>query len=173
MSEVISRRRQLVDWRAAVWAGLLSGAVFLAVSLLLTRVYAGSAWVVVRLLASVVLGAGVLPPPATFDLKATLAALAVHFTLSVLFACVLAYVIHRWGLIVGVVGGAAFGLALYFINFYTLAYFFPWFFPLRSWMMAVSHVAFGACAGGIYEALEVEKFVAEEGIRNSEVGSRK
>ena len=70
--------------------------------------------------------------------------------------------LHRWGIIVGIIGGAIFGLALYLINFYTLTYFFPWFFPLRSWMMMLSHVIYGATAGGVYEALEVEEFVPLE-----------
>jgi hypothetical protein len=151
--------KQLVDWRAAVWAGVVSGAVFLILAMLLTAHYVGSPWVVTRLVASVLLGQSVLPPPATFTIGTFVLALAVHFILSVGFACLIAYVLHRWGLIVGILGGALFGLALYVINFYSASYFFPWFLPMRSWIMAGSHVIFGALAGGIYEALEVEYFV--------------
>jgi len=154
--------RQLVDWRAAIWAGLISGAIFMVINMALTNSYVGSPWVVVRLIASIAMGEGVLPPPATFDTKIFVVAFIVHIVLSVGFACLIAYVLHRWGLIVGILGGAVLGLALYAINFYTVTALFPWFFPMRSWIMAVSHAIFGACAGGIYEGLEVEEFVPAE-----------
>ncbi|MCK6559747.1 hypothetical protein HUU39_13880 [candidate division KSB1 bacterium] len=157
-----TKMRQLVDWGAALRAGVYSGLIFLALNLLLTHLYVGSPWVVVRLVASVVMGKGVLPPPATFDVTIFLVALVVHLVLSIGFACLIAYVLHRWGLIVGILGGAVLGLALYAINFYTISFFFPWFFPMRSWIMALSHALFGACAGGFYEAMEVEKFVPAE-----------
>lgn len=151
--------KQVVDWSAAAWAGVAAGVVFLLVSMVLTSVYVGSPWVMTRLIASIVMGEAVLPPPATFDLGILGAALAVHLAFSIAFAGLIAYVLHRWGLLVGILGGAAFGLALYFINFYTFSAFFPWFFPMRSWIMAASHVIYGALAGGIYEALETEEFV--------------
>jgi hypothetical protein len=162
MGQAKVRMRQVVDWRAAVWAGIISGIIFLMVNMILTAVYVGSPWVVVRLIASVVMGTRVLPPPATFDATIFIVSLAIHLPLSVGFACLIAIVLHRWGLIVGILGGAVFGLALYFINFYTFSFFFPWFFPMRSWIIAVSHILFGALAGGIYEALEVEEFVPVE-----------
>jgi hypothetical protein len=123
----------------------------------LTSFWLGSPWVAVRLIASVLMGTSVLPPPATFTPTSLAGCLAVHLPLSVGFACLLAFMLHRWGLIVGVVGGALFGLALYYINFYSLTFFFPWLYPMRSWMMMLSHVTFGILAGGLYEALEVEQ----------------
>jgi hypothetical protein len=143
--------RQIVDWRAAVWAGGVAGLVFLVFNLFITPFLAGgNAWVVLRLLASIVLGQGVLAPPATFDLTVLIVALLTHFILSLGFALLLAYILHRWGLIVGIVGGAILGLLLYAINFYTLTFFFPWFFAMRSWPVIVSHIIFGANAGGVY-----------------------
>jgi hypothetical protein len=162
MSPAKVKMRQVVDWRAAMWAGLISGVVFLIINMLLTKFFLGSLWVSVRLVASIIMGERALPPPAGFDLGIFFTALAVHFPLSIAFASIIAVVLHRWGLLVGIVGGAIIGLALYAINFYTLTFFFPWFFPMRSWIMAVSHLIFGACAGGVYEGLEVEKFVPAE-----------
>lgn len=158
MTKRTSKMRQVVDWRAAFLAGLISGFIFLIVSMALTAKFVGSPWVTPRLIASVVLGARVLPPPASFDGRTFLVSLLVHFALSIGFACAIAFVLHRWGLVVGILGGAALGLALYLINFYTLSFFFPWFFPLRSWILLVGHLLFGALAGGVYEALEVERF---------------
>ena len=70
--------------------------------------------------------------------------------------------IYRWGLIIGFFGGGLLGLALYVINFYSLSYFFPWFYAYRSWVMVVSHIVFGALAGGLYELLEVEEYVMDD-----------
>ena len=164
MTQTSAGMRQVVDWRAALWAGLIAGIIFLIFNLFITPALAGgNAWVVIRLLASVFLGESILAPPATFDLNALIVALVTHFALSIGFALTLAFLIHRWGLAVGIIGGALFGLALYSINFYTLTYFFPWFYAMRSWAVVVSHIVFGAAAGGIYEALEVEAYVPDNG----------
>ena len=150
---------QLVDWSAAVWAGIVGGAIFLLMNLFVTPLLmGGNAWVQVRLLASVVLGARILAPPATFDAGALAAALAVNFALAILFALLVAWVLHRWGLVVGIVGGAVLGLALYLVDFYSLTCFFPQFFAMNGRGYLLSHVVFGAVVGGVYEALEVERF---------------
>jgi hypothetical protein len=162
MSGINKKMTQVVDWSAAVWSGVISGVIFLAISMLLTYIYIGSPWVINRLIASVVMGPNVLPPPATFDATIFIVSIIVQLLLSLTFACIIAIIFHRWGLLVGVIGGGLFGLALYFINFYTFSLIFPWFFLMKSWIMVVSHVVFGALAGGIYEALEVEKFVTVE-----------
>ena len=122
----------------------------------------GSPWVFPRLVAAIVLGKGVLPPPATITPGILLAALAIHLPLSIAYACLIAFVLHRWGLLVGIVGGAALGLALYMINFGTTFAIFPWFAPMKSGISLWAHVAFGAVAGGTYELLEVERFVPED-----------
>ncbi len=155
--------RQIMDWRAAVLAGIVAGAVFLVlqIAILVSLTGGSSPWVVLRMIAAMVMGQGVLPPPATFDPGITVVALLINFVLSILFALLIAFVLHRWGLLVGIFGGALFGLALYAINYYTFTLFFPWFFPMRSWLIVLSHIVFGATAGGVYEAFEHEEYVAE------------
>ena len=157
------RLRQVVDWRAAIIAGFVAGTVFLLFNLFVVPGQGeGAAWVMVRLCASIVLGPEVLAPPATFDAGALGVALVTHYTISVASAALLAVIIHRYGLAVGIVGGALFGLALYCINMYTLTYFFPQFFVLSGSLFLWGHIVFGAIAGGVYEALEVERFVPDE-----------
>lgn len=157
------RLHQITDWRAAIWAGLIAGALFLALQMgILWALVGGSPWVLLRMIAAMVMGQGVLPPPPTFNAVVVIVALLVHFVLSILFAMLLAFVLHRWGMLVGIIGGALLGLALYAINYYTFTLFFPWFFPMRSWVTVLAHVVFGAAAGGVYEAFEHEIFVAEE-----------
>jgi hypothetical protein len=84
--------------------------------------------------------------------------LVINLILSIGYTFLIAFVFHKWGLLTGIIGGAIFGLGIYLVNFYTLSYFFPWFFALSSWPFVVSHILFGATAGGIYELLEVEEF---------------
>jgi hypothetical protein len=152
--------RQLVDWSAAIWAGIISGIIFFLLILFAAPQFmGGNAWVMIRLLASVVMGNEILAPPAAYDLTALIAAILVNSVLSMGFALLIAYIIHRGGLITGIIGGACLGLAIYAIIFYSLTYFLPWFFAMRGEVMAYIHILFGALAGGIYEWLEVEEFV--------------
>lgn len=158
-----SRLRQLVDWRAAV-VGALAGAVtfLLVVAITLPLTTGGTLWAFFRYLASILLGDSILPPPAGFDLSAVLVGLLVHLTLSLVYGAILALVIHRWGLVVGLVGGALFGFAVYAINFFTFTLLFDWFYLLRSWPILLAHILFGAVTGFVYELLEVERFVPAE-----------
>ena len=151
--------RQIMDMRAALRAGIISGAFFLIASMALTWWAIGSPWVITRLVASLILGPGALPPPATFTVGTALVALIVHFALSIAYAMLIAFILHRWGMVVGIIGGAILGLAIFAVNFYSVSYLVPWFYPMRSWMLVASHALFGAMAGGLYEAMEVERFV--------------
>lgn len=149
--------RQVVDWSSAVWASVIAATIFLGLNLFVTpAVLGGNAWVFIRLLASLTLGEGVLAPPATFDLAALVAGVLTHYALSIAFGILLAVIIHRWGVLVGVAGGALYGVALYSINIYTLTLVFPWFMTVESGIFLATHVIFGVAAGGLYEALEVE-----------------
>lgn len=170
MTPITPKLRQLVDWRAAAWAGLIAGGVFLLLNVFVAPLFLGaSPWMMVRLTASILLGEGILAPPATLHYGALLAAVLSNTVLCLGFALFVAYVLHRGGLVMGIAGGAALGLALYGISFYTLTLFYPWFFAFRGWGMMVHHVLLGMLSGVIYEWLEVERFVPVEA--NKERGS--
>lgn len=154
------RMEQIVDWRSAVIAGVVAGIVFLVAEMIgRAAVIGGSPWIPFRYIAAIVMGAEALPPPPGFDPVIFVVALLVNFVLSIIFSLILAAIVHEWELVVGIVVGALFGLALYAINYYTFTRFFPWFFPIRNWTDVLSHILFGATAGGVYELLEREKFV--------------
>ncbi len=149
--------RSVMEWRVAVIAGLVAGTVFLVLNLLFaTLYYQVSAWTVFRYAASIVMGPGVLPPPASFDAATLVVGLGVNYLLALVYAVILAFIIPRWGLIVGIVGGALYGAALYFINLYTLTLLVPWLFAVNSMPLLISHVVFGAVAGGVYELFDVD-----------------
>ena len=163
MPRVNRAMRQIMDWRAAVIAGLLAGVLALALRVLLwLLVTGGSFWAPFYQSAAIFLGPESLAPVDAPQMGIVAVGVLVHMALSLVYALLLAFIIHRWGLIVGILGGALFGLAIYVINYYTFTYLFPWFFPLRSWLVLATHVFFGATAGGIYEALERHIYVLDE-----------
>lgn len=163
MSNIKTKLKQVMDWKAAIRSGIISSTVLLLLVLLIVPAIRGwNAWVIVRYIASIFMGQSILPPPASFHLTALVIALITHVVISVGVAILLAFIIHRWSLLVGIIGGAIFGLCLYGINFFSISYFFPWFYLIKGWEMMLSHIIFGAVAGGVYEVLEVEKFIPEE-----------
>lgn len=154
-----SGMRQLVDWSAALWAGLFAGLAFLLINVWAIPYFeGGTTWMVVRYIASLVLGDGVLVP-ATANMGILVVAVIVNFAMSIAYALILAIIIHRGGLIMGIILGALFGFALYLINMGAFTILYPWFELLYSNSFIAAHIIFGALAGGIYEALEVEEFV--------------
>ena len=83
--------RQVVDWRAALWAGLVAGTVFLLVNLFVVpALMGGSFWISVRLVASLLLGRDIRAAPPTADTGARVAAIEVHYVLALAMAAVIA-----------------------------------------------------------------------------------
>ncbi|MGH7459193.1 MAG: hypothetical protein ACREKN_08985 [Longimicrobiaceae bacterium] len=143
-----------VDWRAALWSGVIAGAVFMILEMMMVPIFLGdSAWAPPRMIAAIVLGQDVLPPPATFDLGILMVAMVVHFVLSILFAIILALLIARRSLGKALAVGAAFGFGLYLVNFYGFTALFPWFAMARNWVSIVAHVLFGLIAAWSYHRL--------------------
>ena len=134
-------------------AGLIAGAVFMMMEMGLVALSGGSPWGPPRMIAAIVMGDGVLPPPASFDLMILMAAMAVHLMLSVVIGIGFAFIAKRFGLVMAVVVGAVVGLALYLVNFYGMTAFFPWFAMARNTISIVSHIAFGMVLGLSYRSL--------------------
>lgn len=145
-----------IDWKAAIWAGIIAGLVFLMVEMLLVWLVQGmSPWAPPRMMAAMVLGPGILPPPADFSLVATMTAMMIHFPLSIVYALVLGWAVHRLDMGMALLVGAAFGLiAVYAVNFYLIAPMaFPWFVEARNWISVLAHVIFGVVLAGAYVAM--------------------
>ena len=144
--------RNNISWRAIGLAGIGGGTAFLLTNLVLTPLMLEvDASLILRYFASLVLGDGVLVEWSNTTL---IIGVIVHYVLSMLFAMLIAFVIHRWGLLVGIIGGTIMGLALYGINIYTMTVFFPWFFAINNSVLLISHIVFGAVTGGIYEMFD-------------------
>lgn len=163
---MITQLRRQVAWPAIPIAGVAAGTAFLASQLLLSAVVLDTDPLFsLRYIAALVLGSNTLTDD--FTIGTAIVGLGVHYLLSLLFTLVIAIVIHRWGLLVGVVGGAVLGLSLYLINLYTLTSFVEWFFAFNSTVLLVSHVIFGVVAGGVYESLDRFDQPFEEDIRHA------
>ncbi len=79
-------------------------------------------WVAVRLAGSILLGKGVLAPPATAHMGALVAAIATHYVLALVMTAIIAYVVHRGGLMGGILIGGLLGLSFFCIDYYSLTY---------------------------------------------------
>ena len=144
--------RKNMTWRAIPIAGIAGGAAFLLINMVLTPLVLKINGVLfLRYAASLLLG-----NKAVMDngVGVVVVGIIIHFVLSLVYALVIALIVHRWGLGVGLVGGAILGLALYGINLYTFTLLFPWFFAINGPILLLSHVLFGTVAGGTYELLD-------------------
>jgi hypothetical protein len=149
--------RGAIDWRAAVWAGIAAGVIATGAELLLWRLFARPLPEILyrdaRLAAAIVLGRGVLPPPASFDAAVMAAATVVHFVLSVAYTALLAPLVTRLGQAAAVAVGTGFGLLLFAVNMYGFTWLFPWFSAVRDGITLATHGVFGAAAALGYRAL--------------------
>ncbi len=151
-----------IDWKAATWAGIIAGMVFLLLEMIMVPVFGGgSPWGPPRMMAAIVLGEGVLPPPATFDAVIVMAAMGLHLVLSIAYAVMFALVVNRLNFGPALALGAVGGLILYLVNFYGFTALFPWFAMARNWISIFGHVVFGLAAAGTYLAIRQHHVRAE------------
>jgi hypothetical protein len=131
---------------AVLLAGVCAGVVSTLAQLLLWWLSGQDALLLLmrdaRLTAALLLGSEVLPPPATFDLRVMLAAAAIHFLLSMLYAAVL-LPLRRMSLGSSLIVGTGFGVALYFLNLHGFTAIFPWFAEARGAITLAVHAVFG------------------------------
>lgn len=144
-----------MSWRAIPIAGFVAGTAFLAMNLVLMPILMDvDAEIILRYMASLVLGSDVLVEESNTTML--IVGIFVHYSLSLLATFIIAIVIHRWGLLIGIGIGSLLGLAIYGINFYALTFLFDfeWFLAINNTVFMLSHVLFGAIAGGIYELFD-------------------
>jgi uncharacterized membrane protein YagU involved in acid resistance len=145
-----------LDWKAAIWAGIAAGIVFMMLEMLLVEFFQPmSMWGPPRMIAAMAMGRDVLPPPDTFDPLVFMVAMLLHFLLSIIYAFILGWIVSRWDMGLGgsVIAGAVFGLVIYVVNFYGFTALFPWFAEARGWIAIVSHVMYGLVLGLVYEPI--------------------
>src|SRR5215470_7956255 len=151
-----------MDRSAALYAGIIAGIVATLAQIVLWAVFTDALPEILfrdaRLAAAIVMGRGVLPPPANFDARVMLVAALLHFALSIAYAFALARLVSSLrGAASALPAGAAFGGCLYVLNMYGFTSIFPWFEVSRDWITVAAHVAFGVGAAGAYRALARRK----------------
>ena len=145
-----------LDWKAAISAGIAAGIVFLMLEMILIATIQGqSPWGPPRMMAAIVMGKDVLPPPATFDFGIIMVAMIIHLMLSMLFGAMLGWAISHWqmSLVTALMGGTAFGLIIYFVDFYGFTAIFPWFAMARGPIGIFAHAVFGVVLAGVYHGI--------------------
>ena len=148
------RERRGIHWQAAVGGGIAGGAVMLLVGMIFVPLFStGSVWLPLRMVATLVLGRPVEMPPNNFSLGPMLLGLGVHFMLSIIYGVILAWIIHTLRPASAMIVGAAFGLALYVLNYYVGAVAFPWYIWARNWISLVSIILFGIVAAWTFTLL--------------------
>lgn len=131
-----------IDWSAAFWASIISGLVFAVLEMALVPIFDDlSAWAPLHLIGAIGLGPDAMSPANNFDLKIVSTAVAIHMALAILYGFILALFIARldigwWAIIVG----CAYGLLLYWINFYGFSRSFPWFADARGGISVFTHI---------------------------------
>ncbi|MCY7355726.1 MAG: hypothetical protein LH470_11755 [Lysobacter sp.] len=143
-----------INTRAALWAAIVAGAVFMMLEMIMVPVFTGgSPWGPPRMIAAIGMGEGVLPPPATFDAGIMMVAMLIHLGLSVILAFLFAFIARGRTVSMATMIGAAFGLVVYLINFYGMTAVFPWFAMGRGWIGIFAHVMYGAVLGFVYASI--------------------
>lgn len=143
----------MINWSRAVVAGIIAGLVFVMMEMILITLAMGeSPWGPPRMMAAIVMGRDVLPPPATFSMGIVMVGMMLHFVLSIAYAVILAFIVRSMNMAVAIGVGALFGLIIYLINFYGFTAVFDWFAMARNWVSLISHIAFGAVAAWYYRA---------------------
>jgi hypothetical protein len=140
-----------IDFKAALLAGLIAGVVDLAL-LAGIALGEGNAWVNMRMTAAILMGRGVLPPPATFDPLIFVVSSIVHFGLSAIYGVIVAWFVRNSDWRLALMIGVAVGFGIYVVNYYIFApLLFPWMSAPRSGMVStLVHPVFGVVAAAAY-----------------------
>ena len=142
--------RRRAEAGAALVAGVAAGSALLTLLVLLSvGLYDEPAWKIPQMIGATLRG-GSAADLRTFDPALAALGVAMHFTLSLLYALAFA------GLTAELrrnfaLAGLAFGAALYVANLYGFTQLFPWFFELRTPDTFAAHAFYGLLLACIYK----------------------
>ncbi len=161
-------RKRITRWGKGAYAGIIAGALFLALEMFLTGKFgSGAIWDPVRLSASVAMGNAVVAHERPITSDILFVGLLVHFLLSIWYAVLLGILIHKLKPGLAVLGGAGFGLLMYLFHFYVLAGIYPWVVNFRGGIALVTHLIFGISVAWIYSRLNVRQLMREAGLKET------
>ena len=143
-------------------AAALQASIFAATAMLFAMLFIGivaydeSPWKLLRAVAALARGPGVLQPDDEFAFAAVATGLTLFYAIATLYGLALAVVLtdspRRYASFIGV----AFGLALYSANFHGFTSLFPWFTEYRTVDTILAHAVFGLLLARAYCAFRGE-----------------
>ena len=129
---------------AALKAGLLAGVfAFVVLQFIGVVAYDEGAWKLLRMVAALARGPGVLDPDDEFDAPVAFIGITLFLAISLLYALALSVLVADAPRRHAIAMGFAFGITLYFVNFHGFTALFPWFAPMRTFDTLVVHALFG------------------------------
>ncbi len=134
---------------SAIKAGLIAGAVFMALEMILVWLAMGmNPFAPPQMIAAIAMGPEVLPGPGVVpgsNVGVIVVGMLVHFVLSVALAFIFKLIAGALKLngTMLLAAGVVFGLLVYAINFYGMTAIFPWFAMARNWISILAHATFG------------------------------
>jgi hypothetical protein len=142
---------------AAISAGIISGIIATVMQVALWWLFQEplpeTLYRDARLAAAILMGAEVLPPPASLNWKVMIVATFIHFLISIGYSIILARLISRLDMPFSLFIGAIFGAFVYVVNMYGFTLIFPWFSMVRDWITFFTHIAFGISLACTYHPL--------------------
>ena len=148
---------RLLNVRAGVYAGIAAAVVStfaqVAMWIAFTDAFPAILWRDTRMAAAIVLGPGALAE-AFGSATIWTAATVVHFLLSVVYALLLGFVIHRHAMPPALLAGVVFGSALYALNMHAFTLLYPWFVQARDPITLAAHAVFGLTAAFVYRRVD-------------------
>jgi len=134
---------------SAIKAGLIAGAVFIVVEMILVWLAMGmNPFAPLLMIAAIAMGPEVLPGPGAVpgsNAAVIVVGMLLHFVLSVALAFLFKMIAGALKLNSAMLlaGGVLFGLLVYVLHFYGLTAVFPWFAMARNWISILAHAVFG------------------------------
>ncbi len=134
---------------SAIKAGLIAGAVFMALEMILVWLAMGmNPFAPPHMIAAIAMGPEVLPGPGVVpgsNAGVIVVGMLVHFALSLALAFIFKFIAGALKLngAMLLAGGVVFGLLVYVIHFYGMTALFPWFAMARNWISILAHAVFG------------------------------
>jgi hypothetical protein len=165
MAEPRAGYRQVFDVRAAFVAGIVGTLVFAIAMMGLDAKFSGSPWVTVRSAASLISGDAAFAQLDRFDFGANAPGWLVYIAVGLILAYVIALLLHRFGLIAGIIGGGILGFSAYVLLYFVVLKNLnnESLTSLTRWTLEVGHVLYGAVVGGVYEWLERARYTRASG----------
>lgn len=151
------RNQSYKFWLPALYAGVAAGIFSTVAQIILWWLFLDELPSILyrdaRFAAAIILGKGVLPPPATLDWYVMFIATLLHFGLSIAYAIILSWLIRGIDITNSLIAGGLYGLGLFLMNMYGFVMIFPWFVDTRDWITVTAHIVFGVSAAGVYKVL--------------------